>query len=372
MKIVSVLTSELAGGAEFAAVAMLDALCSRGHQAVVLSDLAGIARDTRVEERFIALGPKLSSRNYHRVAARWPTMMRRLTRALDDESGYDVLLLHFKKEQLMAARLPSRLRPAVAWAEWGPVPSAMRRGLAGALYRRAARDVRAVLCVSEGTRASVIEAGVPAARAHVLPNIVSADAIGFRPSARVDGRSALGLPADAFVVGCMTRFHPKKRNDVLIDALLLLDDPRVHLVFAGAGETEAELRRRSRPLGRRVHFLPTPGDAASDVISAWDLAVFCPSPTEGAPLAIIVPMLCERPVVSTGAVGAIDLLPPGTGLIAEPDHDPASVAAAIAAYRDDPGRLYTDGMQARRCAAAMHDAHTVAARAEALLAAGLP
>jgi glycosyltransferase involved in cell wall biosynthesis len=224
-----------------------------------------------------------------------------------------------------------------------------------------------VLCVSGGTRRSVIDAGVPADRVHVVPNIVSAETIGFRPPARVDGRAALGLPPGAFVVGCMTRFHPKKRNDVLIDAVLVLDDPRIHLVFAGAGETEGELRRRAAPLGDRVHFLPTPGDAASDVISAWDLAVFCPSPTEGAPLAIIVPMLCERPVVSTGAEGAIDLIRPGTGVIAEPDHDAAAVAAAIAAYRDDPQRVRVDGMQARRSAAELHDADAVAARAEALL-----
>jgi glycosyltransferase involved in cell wall biosynthesis len=141
----------------------------------------------------------------------------------------------------------------------------------------------------------------------------------------------------------------------------------VHLVFAGAGETEGELRRRAAPLGERAHFLPTPGDAASEVLSAWDLAVFCPSPTEGAPLAIIVPMLCERPVVSTGAEGALDLIQPGIGVIAHPDHDPAAVAAAIASYRDDPERVRTHGVQARRRAAEMHDAEAVAARAEALL-----
>jgi glycosyltransferase involved in cell wall biosynthesis len=200
-----------------------------------------------------------------------------------------------------------------------------------------------------------------------VPNIVSSETSGFSLTARADGRAALCLPPDAFVVGCMTRFHPKKRNDVLIDAILMLDDPRVHLVFAGAGETEGELRRRAAPLGARAHFLPTPGDAAVSVISAWDLAVFCPSPTEGAPLAIIVPMLCQRPVVATGAEGARDLIRPGCGVIADPDHNTAAVAAAITAYRDDPERLRTDGAQARRCAAKLHDADGVAARAEALL-----
>lgn len=367
MRIISVVTSGVAGGAEYAAIALLDALCARGHEALIFSDIPGIARGTRVQERSIELGPKLSLRTYPQLARRWPALLRRLTEALEDEGDYDVLLLHFKKEQLLAASLPLRLRPTIAWAEWGPVPFPMRRGLPGAVYRRAARDVRAILCVSEGTRRSVIEAGLPSARAHVVPNIVSSAEIGFIPTARVDGRVALGVLPDAFVVGCMTRFHPKKRNDVLIDAILMLDDPRVHLVFAGAGETEGELRRRAAPLGARAHFLPTPGDAASAVISAWDLAVFCPSPTEGAPLAIIVPMLCRRPVVSTGAEGARDLIKPGCGVIADLENEPAAVAAALTAYRDDPERLRTDGAQARRCAAEIHDADRVAALAESIL-----
>ena len=32
-------------------------------------------------------------------------------------------------------------------------------------------------------------------------------------------RSELGIPDDAFVVGCISRFHPKKRNDVVVEAV---------------------------------------------------------------------------------------------------------------------------------------------------------
>lgn len=361
------LTSDVAGGAEHAAVALLDALCARGHEAVVLTDLPGIGRGTRVRERAVALGPKLSTRSYGGLAARWPLLRRRLAAALAAEPRYDVLLTHFKKEQLLAADLPRRLRPSLVWAEWGPVPAPLRRGVAGALYRRAGRDVRAVLCVSEGTRRSVVDAGLPAARTHVVPNVVDPRVVGFRPAARAAGRAALGVPDDAFVVGCMARFHPKKRTDVLVDAVLLLGDPRVHLVLAGEGETRDELRRRAAPLGRRAHFLPVPGDAAADVVSCWDLAAFCPSPTEGAPLAVVVPMLCGRPVVATGPEGTAGLMGPGAGAVAGPEHDVPAVAALLAAYRDDPGRLRAEGAHARRTVAALHDPDAVAARAERLL-----
>ncbi len=49
MKIVSVMTTSSRGGAEFAAVEMLDALIDRGHEAVMLTDQPQIGRDTRVQ-----------------------------------------------------------------------------------------------------------------------------------------------------------------------------------------------------------------------------------------------------------------------------------------------------------------------------------
>lgn len=367
MKIVSVLTAGVEGGAEFASVALLDALCGQGHTAVMLSDLTGITRGTRVKERALSLGPKLSARSFVGLSARFPVLRRRLIAALEAERDYDLLLLHFKKEQLLAATLPRRLRPAVAWAEWGPVPFPLRRGMPGALYRWAGRGVDAVLCVSEGTKASVVASGVPAERAHVVPNVVAAATIAPRPDLRAAARAALGVPDDAFVVGCMSRFHPKKTNDVLIDALVVLDDPRVHLVLAGSGPTEQELRDRAAPLGDRAHFVPAPGNAAPELLAGWDLAAFCPSPTEGAPLAVIVSMLCELPVVATGAEGATGLVVPGTGVIAEPEHDPEAVASAVAAYRDDSDRRRAEGERGRRRIADLHDAEAVAARAEAVL-----
>ena len=48
MKIVSVMTTDSPGGAEFAAVEMLEALRQRGHETVMLTDMASMARDTGV------------------------------------------------------------------------------------------------------------------------------------------------------------------------------------------------------------------------------------------------------------------------------------------------------------------------------------
>ena len=83
MKIVSVMTTTSAGGAEFAAVEMLDALAARGHDVVLLSDMPEIGRDTAVAVAPLQIGPKLSVRSWRRLMADWPRYIRRLRRALE-------------------------------------------------------------------------------------------------------------------------------------------------------------------------------------------------------------------------------------------------------------------------------------------------
>src|SRR6202035_5019481 len=96
VKIVSVMTTDSSGGAEFAAMEMLEALRQRGHETVMLTDMPGMARDTGVEVRPISLGPKLSTSSWMGLAARWPLLRRRLQRALQAEAPYDVLMVHYK------------------------------------------------------------------------------------------------------------------------------------------------------------------------------------------------------------------------------------------------------------------------------------
>jgi len=370
VKVVSVLTSGTAGGAEHAAVRMLDALAGRGHEAVLLTDVAGLTAGSAVAERSVRLGPKLSGRSWPALLAAAPVLRGRLARALGREAPYDLLLLHFKKDQLLAPLLPPALRPRVAWAEWGPLPPALRGGFPGALYRRASAAVAAVAAVSEGTKHSLLQAGAVPGRIEVVPNVVSADRLRPEPEEGRALREQLGIPPGAFVVGCMSRLQRRKRNDVLIDAVLALaadaEAAPVHLIIAGEGDTKAELQARAAPLGAAAHFLPTPGDRAAAVLSAADVAVFCPSPTEGAPLAVVVAMLVERAVVASAAEGAEGLIVPGTGAIASPEHDPAAVASLLRVYRDDPERRLADGARARRHAASLHSPDKLAAQLEQL------
>lgn len=367
MKIVSVMTTAARGGGEYAAVDLLDAMIERGHDCVMLSNVPEIAEGTRVPVRPIDLGPKLSRRSAASLTAKAPLVLRALKAALEREAPYDVLLVHYKKEQLLAPWLPRRLRPTLAWAEWGPVPRQLRRGAPNAVYRRAARDVGVILAVSAGTKESVVEAGIDAAKVAVVPNVMDLDAVRFSAQARARVRGELGIPPKAFTVGCVSRLHPKKPIDVLIRAAADLG-PAAHVLIAGDGEAEGELKALGASLlGDRAHFLPTPHRAIADVLSAIDVSVFCPSPTEGAPRAVIYAMEASRPVVSTGPEGVADMIEPGMGEIAPVEHDASSLAAVLAAYRDDPDRVAREGARGRALAEERYDGTVIAARIEQLL-----
>jgi glycosyltransferase involved in cell wall biosynthesis len=367
MKIVSVMTTDSSGGAEFAALEMLQALRQRGHEAVMLTDQPGIGRDTDVEVRPIALGPKLSLGSWVGLALRWPLLLGRLRGALREQEPYDVLLVHYKKEQLLVRMLPAALRKTVVWAEWGPVPFPLRKGLPRSAYLAGARDAALVMAISEGTKRSVVEVGVEPSKVVVVPNVLRTEEIQYTQQGRARVRDQLGIPEHAFVVGCISRFHPKKRNDVVVDAVRELNDARVHLILAGAGETESQLRALAAPLGERAHFIATPGSDVADVLSAFDVSVFCPSPTEGAPRAVILGMLAERPCLATGAEGVADMITPDIGGIADPENDPESLRALLVRYLDDPQRAQREGAAARAHAERTYAAPVVAALIEGLL-----
>jgi glycosyltransferase involved in cell wall biosynthesis len=367
MKIVSVMTTDSSGGAEFAALEMLEALRRRGHDTVMLTDMPGIGRDTGVAVRPISIGPKLSTGSWIGLGLRWPMLMARLRRALEAEAPYDVLLVHYKKEQLMARMLPAELRPTIVWSEWGPVPFPLRKGLPRRAYLAAAEQVPLVMAVSEGTRRSVTDVGVDPAKVIVVPNVLRTDEIRYTEEGRRRVRAELGIPEDAFVVGCISRFHPKKRNDVVVSAVIALGDPRVHVLLAGEGETEPELRALAAPLGERAHFIPTPGREVPEVLSAFDVSVFCPSPTEGAPRAVILGMLASRPCLSTGAEGVADMISPEIGGIASPENDPESLRELLVRYLQDPQRASREGAAARSHAERTYAAPVVAELIEGLL-----
>jgi glycosyltransferase involved in cell wall biosynthesis len=352
-RIVSVQTTSERGGAEYANVDLLAALRARGHDVVLLTNFPDLADGTGVPVRRLDLGPKLSRRALARVIVLAPTILLRLARALRRERPVAVSFLHFKKEQLLFALLPRRMTGEIVWAEWGPVPPPMRHGPARLLYVLAARRARRIVAISEGTRETIVAAGVPGEKVDVVPNLVDVDAVRPDPDSRLRLRAEWGAGEQTLVIGCISRFQRRKRNDVVIDAMADLDGDAI-LVMAGEGEQEPELRARAAPHGERVRFVPNVRGHVEEFLSACDVLVFAPSPTEGEPRVIVMSQLVGVPVIATDPEGARGLIAPGAGTIVSPSHDPSALAAALASYRDDRNRVLAEGARARSATLASH------------------
>lgn len=353
-RIVSIQSTNERGGAEYANVDLLDALAGRGHDVLLLTNLPDIVTGTDVPVRQVELGPKLGGRTFVRVLLEAPLTLLRLTKALRAAQPVGTLLLHFKKEQLLCSLLPRKLVGEIVWAEWGPVPRQMRRGLPRLLYALAARRTTRVMAVSAATRRTVIEAGVPAEKVDVVPNLVDVHAVEFSAASRAELRRAWGVDAETLVVGCISRFHHKKRNDVVIDAMAYVSGDML-LVLAGEGEEEEALRSRAAPYGDRVRFVPNVRGEVEGFLSACDLLVFAPSPTEGAPRVIVMAQLVGVPVVATDGEGAEGLIAPGAGTIVSPSHDPRALATVIGAYCEDHERRRREGGAARLAMLSSHN-----------------
>ena len=107
------------------------------------------------------------------------------------------------------------------------------------------------------------------------------------------------------------------------------------------------------------------------MLSAFDVSVFCPSPTEGAPRAVILGMLASRPCLSTGAEGVADMIRPSSAASPRRRTTRPSLRALIARYIDDPERVARDGAAARAYAEHTYAAPVVAEQIERLLAAAI-
>lgn len=361
LHVVSVQTSGERGGGEYANVEVLSGLRAHGLDVTLLSNQPALVEGTAVPVVQIELGPKIGRTTLRRVGRGFPRWLWRLRRALGREAKrkpIDVLLVHFKKEQLMSAILPRRLTGAVVWAEWGRLPEQIAHGPARLLYLAAARRAKLIVAVSESTRSSLIDAGIPAEKVVVIHNIVDGREIAFSAAARTRYRREWGVEDRTFVLGCVSRLNASKRNDVIVDALAYLPES-VMLVLAGDGEDEPALRARAAPYGDRVRFLPTPRGYVQEVLSACDVAVFAPQQVEGAPRSIIFGQLTERAVIASGPEGADGMVVAGTGTIVSPAHDPRALAACIESYREDPARRAREGHAGRELALERYDPDAV-------------
>jgi glycosyltransferase involved in cell wall biosynthesis len=193
-------------------------------------------------------------------------------------------------------------------------------------------------------------------------------------------REELGIGADDFAVGTITRLHDSKGNSYLLDAAaqVVARRPETRFVLVGEGPLRAELEAQAArlALGDRLRFAGFQRDTAR-ALAAFDLSVF-PSLWEGTPLTAFEALAMGKPIVATDADGLMDILTGGEDAVIVPKRNAGALADAIVWAVDHPeerarlgaaarvsGRRYDVGLFVRkmeRLYTVLHEASRVGGR----------
>lgn len=175
---------------------------------------------------------------------------------------------------------------------------------------------------------SMRERGAPADRVAYIPTFSS-----VTPAPPVS-RQSLDTPPDARVLLVLSRLHPAKGLETLLDALPALPD--CHVWLAGEGELRAALEAQAARLGvsARVHFLGWRTDRGA-LLAAADICVL-PSRYEPFGTVILDAWSMDVPLVACAAAGPRAHVRDGDNGMLVPVDDARALAAALRRVLDDP------------------------------------
>jgi glycosyltransferase involved in cell wall biosynthesis len=211
--------------------------------------------------------------------------------------------------------------------------------------RMAARFCKAIVVVTEWSKRTLADCGVPESKIRVVPCGIPAPE---QVPAMAEARNQLGVPLDAFIISSAGRLEEVKGMDDLIVAAGRLPDPNrsLKLLIGGIGPDHDSLAQLAeRTLSGRAQFLGHVKDV-SLLYSSSDVFVLA-TRAENCGLVYREAALHGVPVVGTDVGGNKETILDGkTGLIVPPNN-PEALAQAIARLRDDHDLRQRMGQQAR-------------------------
>ena len=223
----------------------------------------------------------------------------------------------------------------------GPLYAAAER-LESWLYQRC--DV--VTAVTEGIRDELISTkGLDPARVAYLPNGI--DPTLFTPCSPAERAEQ---PRRFLIAG--TLGYAQGLDTALDAARILRDREDLEIHFLGGGPEKERLKAEAARdgLSRVVFRDPVPLDSmpAEYARATAALALLADDPffDRARPARSFPPLACGRPLIFAGRGDIAQLLRENRCGVAVEPGDGAALAAAIAAYADNPGRAHEDGVRA--------------------------
>jgi len=231
-----------------------------------------------------------------------------------------------------------------------------------ALFRRLEtfgyRHADALVVISEGFRAHVIQRGAEPNRVVVIGNWIDTDALKCEePDNEV--RATLGASDGTFLVLYAGTIGYASGAEVLVDAArLLATEPTIRIAFVGEGPLIPTLKMRVESADlHNVSFLPfQPREKVPRVQASCDVAVVSLRPGHGrlsVPSKILGYMAAGRAVVASVDSGSetAELVEAACCGIVVPAGDAVALSDALRSLRDDPVRRAQFGNNGREYAA---------------------
>ncbi len=307
-------------------------------------------RDGVFFDRFRDLGVSMEELPLSRLGMRHLALTARLVR----RRGINIVHTHGKGPGLYGRLAARWLRvPAVHTFHGIHYSGYSRAGqrLYLGLERRLSRLSHTIVNVSRSQEAEGLSLGIfRREQSVVVVNGIDVEEMGRTVRESPVRRESLGLGPDDFVLGCVSRWDPVKRFEILLRAVAGLATRilRLALLLVGGGGEEGRIRRLVAETGLqdRVIFTGFLGNPTR-VYGILDLYV-ATSLKEGLPLAPLEAMAASLPIVATDVPGHRDVVAPGeTGLLVPPE-DSGALAEAIAALAAAPARRRRMGEAGRR------------------------
>jgi glycosyltransferase involved in cell wall biosynthesis len=200
-----------------------------------------------------------------------------------------------------------------------------------------------LIAVSESVAEfSVRKRSVDKSRITVMRNPIPAP----RPIANAhieEWRAQLGIPRDAKLVGCITRFDPVKGIHYAIRAFadLIQKVPEAYLILFGEGDERERLEHlvKDLELDSKVRLLGFRPDASS-YLAALDCFLL-PSINEGIPFALLESLAAGTPAVVTDVGGITEVVQNEEAALVVSPRDAKALSMAV-------NRILTDGELAQR------------------------
>jgi glycosyltransferase involved in cell wall biosynthesis len=366
------------------ATSLAEGLARLGHAVTVCTTDAG-GRGTRLPRSAVGNGPQreISSKNAHvdvrvfpnlsnTLAYEWQAFMPLgLSAYLRRHAGqFDIAHLHACRNLpgVLAAGALGRANVPYLLAPNGTAPRIERRRFAKALFdaalgRAVSRGAAGWLAVSRAERRDLVALGVPPSKIRLIPNPVETDEVSS-PPARGSFRRAHGLGTGPLVL-YLGRVSPRKRVDLLVEAVARLARPGVTLVIAGndMGATRAVVARaRAVGLGDSIRFtgLLTGATRLQALVDA-DVVAY-PGEREVFGLVAAESLLCGTPVVVADDSGCGELVDEAGGGLTVPVGDADALACAVDTVLATPDRWRARAREARASVVARFGVETVCRR----------